>query len=78
VSHLLSRVPFLGQFVDERFLLHRLRASSFAGITVALLALGLFEYRLIRYGRWDWDLALVAVVFVVLKMAAFFWFRARD
>jgi hypothetical protein len=78
VSHLLSRVPFLGQFVDERFLSHRLRASSFAGIAVALLALVIFEYRLIRYGRWDWDLALIAVVFVVLKMAAFLWFRTRD
>ena len=78
MSHLLSRVPFLGQFVDERFLSHRLRASSFAGIAVALLALVIFEYRLIRYGRWDWDLALIAVVFVVLKMAAFLWFRTRD
>jgi hypothetical protein len=78
VTHPLSRVPFLGQFVDERYLSHRRRASSIAGITVALLALCIFEYRLLRYGRWDWDLALVAVVFVVLKMAAFFWFRARD
>ena len=78
MSHLLSRVPFLGQFVDERFLSHRLRASSFAGIAVALLALVIFEYRLIRYGRWDWDLALIAVVFVVLKMGAFLWFRTGD
>lgn len=78
MTHPLSRVPFLGQFVDERFLSHRRHASSFAGITVAVLALVVFEYRLLRYGQWDWDLAWVAVLFVVLKMAAFFWFRARD
>ena len=78
MTHPLSRVPLIGQFVDERYLSHRRRASSFAGITVALLAIALFEYRLIRYGRWDWDLALVAVVFVVLKMAVFLWLRARD
>jgi hypothetical protein len=78
VSHPLSRVPFLGQFVDERFLDHRRRASSFAGIVTALLALCVFEYRLLRYHVWSWDLALVAVVFIVLKMSLFAWYRFKD
>ena len=75
MTHPLARVPFLGQFVDERFLDHRRRASSFAGIVAAILALVLFEYRFWRYGVWDWDLCAVVVVFVVLKMTMFFWYR---
>jgi hypothetical protein len=78
VSHPLSRVPFLGQFVDERFLDHRRRASSFAGIATTLLALCVFEYRLLRYHAWSWDLALVALVFIVLKMSLFAWYRFKD
>ena len=35
----------LPAFVDERFLKHRLRATSAAGITSAALALVLFLYR---------------------------------
>ena len=36
MSHpILSRVPFLEPFVDERFLEHRRRSSSFAGIVAA-------------------------------------------
>lgn len=75
MTHPLARVPFLGPLVDERFLDHRRRASSFAGIVAAILALVLFEYRFWRYGVWDWDLCAVVVVFVVLKMSMFFWYR---
>lgn len=78
MSHPLTRVPFLGQFVDERFLDHRRRASSIAGITTAILALAVFEYRLIRYGTFSWDLAAVAVVFVLIKIFLFLWYRLRD
>ena len=78
MSHPLTRVPFLGQFVDERFLEHRPKASSVAGIVTAVLALVVFEYRLLRYGIFSWDLAAVAVVFVVIKMGLFLWYRLRD
>lgn len=75
MTHPLTRVPFLGQFVDERFLDHRRRASSFAGIATAILAVVLFEYRLFRYHIWSWDLAVIALVFVALKMGMFLWYR---
>jgi hypothetical protein len=78
MSHPLTRVPFLGQFVDERFLEHRRRASSVAGIIAAVLALVAFEYRLLRYGVFDWDLAAVALVFAAIKMGLFLWYRLRD
>lgn len=35
----LARIPFLGKFVDERFLEHRRRSTSVAGIVGALVAL---------------------------------------
>ncbi len=78
MSHPLARLPLLGQFVDERFLEHRRRASSLAGIVTAVLAMLVFEYRLIRYHIWSWDLAFVALVFVLLKMCLFTWYRLRD
>lgn len=78
MSHPLTRIPFLGPLVDERFLDHRRRASSFAGIVAAVLALVLFEYRFWRYGLWDWALFSVAVVFIVLKMSLFFWYRTHE
>jgi hypothetical protein len=78
VTHPLARVPFLGQFVDERFLEHRRRASSVAGIITAVLAAVVFEYRYLRSNVLSWDLAAVVFVFAVLKMSLFFWYRFRD
>jgi hypothetical protein len=78
MTHPLSYVPFLGQFVDERFLEHRRRASSFAGIVSAVLALVLFEYRFFRYHVWSWDLAAMALAFVAIKLSMFAWYRMSD
>lgn len=77
MTHPLARLPFLGPFVDERFLDHRRRASSVAGIVSAILALVLFEYRLLRYDIWDWNLFTVGLVFVVLKLGLFLFYRSR-
>ncbi|HWE87742.1 MAG TPA: hypothetical protein VG267_22555 [Terracidiphilus sp.] len=78
MTHPLARIPFLGPLVDERFLDHRRRASSFAGIVAALVAIALLKYRFFRYGIWDWGLFAVIMVFLVLKMGLFFWYRAHD
>jgi hypothetical protein len=79
LSHpILSRIPLLGKFVDERFLEHRRRSTSIAGIASALLALALFEYRLLRDHVWAWDLLAVALAFVVLKLSLFAWYRFND
>ena len=74
----LSRIPILGKFVDERFLEHRRRSSSIAGILGACLAVALFEYRFFWDHIWSWDLLAVALTFVVVKMSLFTWFRFRD
>lgn len=73
--HALSRVPILGKFVDERFLDHRRRSSSVAGIFAALVALGLFEYRFFHDHVWSFDLLAVIAAFVVVKMSLFAWYR---
>ena len=75
MSHPLSRIPFLGQFVDERFLEHRRRSTSFAGIVTAVLALVLFEYRFWHDRIWSWDLLSIGLVFVAIKLTLMFWYR---
>ena len=75
---ILSRIPFLGRFVDERFLDHRRRSSSVAGIAAACLAVVLFEYRFWTKNVWDWSLLSVALLFVVLKMSLFTWYRRNQ
>ena len=78
MTHPLARVPFLGQFVDERFLDHRRRASSLAGFASMLAAVGLLEYRWWHDHVWSWDLLAVFLVFFVVKFSTFFWYRARE
>jgi hypothetical protein len=77
-DHFLAKVPILNKFVDERFLEHRRRASSIAGITAAVLAVVLFEYRFFWDHVWSWDLFALVITFLVIKMSLFTWFRFRD
>jgi hypothetical protein len=76
--HILSKVPILGQFVDERFLEHRRRASSIAGFATVFVALGIWEYRLLVENIWDWELLAVIATFGVVKTSLFFWYRFHD
>ena len=78
MTHPLSRVPLLGKFVDERFLEHRRRSTSAAGIAGALLAVALFEYRLVHDHVIRWDLLSVALLMVVVKMGLMVWYRFND
>jgi len=50
---ILSRIPILRAFVDERFLEHRRRASSIAGIICACLAICLWYYRFVFNHVWS-------------------------
>ena len=68
----------LGKQIDERFLTHRRRSTSIAGIVCAVTALVLFEYRYFVQHRADWDLLAVGLVFVVIKLALMVWFHLTD
>ena len=75
---ILSRIPFLSALVDERFLEHRRRSSSFAGFATLLVAGVLFEYRILVSHIVSWDLFAVIATFAVVKTSLFFWYRFND
>lgn len=72
---ILSRIPLLGKFVDERFLEHRRRSSSVAGFATVILALCIFEYRLIFNHTVSWEMAAIMLTFAVVKLSMFTWYR---
>ncbi len=78
MSHPLSRIPFLGQFVDERFLEHRRRSTSIAGLAGALVAAAVLEYKIFAKGVISWDLLAVLGTMVAVKMTLMIWFKLRD
>jgi len=72
------KLPLLGITVDERFLTHRLRSTSSAGIATAMLALVLFGWRFYVDHVWSWDLFAVVVTFLVLKLGLMAYYRLTD
>ena len=77
-SHPLSRIPILGQFVDERFLEHRRRSTSVAGFAGAALTLCIFEYRIFVKRLVSWDLLAILATMVTVKLGLMIWYRVRD
>ena len=71
-------MSWIRRFVDERFLSHRQRSTSLAGIAAGALAVVLFEYRLFVDGIWNWDLLAVAVAFAVTKIGLMLWYSRRN
>jgi hypothetical protein len=72
------RIPLLGIAVDERFLNHRLRSTSLAGIIGGVVAILLFAYRFYVNHVWSWDLFSVAITIVGVKMALMAWYLLTD
>ena len=69
---------FFSRTIDERFLTHRLRSSSRAGIVGGVLAILLFAYRFYVDGVWSWDLFAVAVTIVGVKLVHMAWYVLTD
>ncbi len=72
------RLPLVGWLVDERFLEHRRRSTSVAGMLSAGLALVLFLYHDLVDGELRWELFAVGATFVVIKLAVLLWLRVKD
>jgi hypothetical protein len=70
--------PIIGRLLDERFLEHRRRSTSIAGVVTAALAVLLFAYRYFVQHVWSWDLFTVAVTFVALKFAVMMWHYIKN
>ena len=71
-------IPILGRFIDERFLEHRRRSTSLAGIAGAFVALGLFAYHYFAHGLLEWELFAVAATVAVVKVILMIWYRFTD
>ena len=71
-------MTLLSRLVDERFLAHRRRSTSIAGMTAAALALGLFLFRLYVNHVRDWDLFVVGLTFVFVKIGVMVWSALSD
>ena len=71
-------IPILIGTVDERFLAHRLRSTSIAGVTGGIVAVGLWAYHYYVNDFWRWDLFAVAATMAVVKIAAMLWYRLTD
>jgi hypothetical protein len=72
------KLPLLGWLIDERFLEHRRRSTSIAGIVSAAGALLIFEYRLLVHHVYSWDLLAVGLAFVAVKLSLMIWYRFHD
>ena len=64
--------------VDERFLMHRLRATSFAGMAGGVTASLLFAYYYFLEQSPRWDLLAVALVIAAVKLGALAFYRMTD
>jgi hypothetical protein len=70
-------LPFR-RVIDERFLDHRRRSTSMAGIVGGVGAMLLFAYRFYFDHFWSWDLFAVAATIVVVKLALMAWYYLTD
>jgi len=71
-------VPILGTAIDERFLTHRLKSTSIAGIVGGVLAILLFVWHYYVDHFWSWDLFAVGVSIAAVKVALMLWFHLTD
>ncbi|MGA3088143.1 MAG: hypothetical protein ABSD75_06000 [Terriglobales bacterium] len=71
-------IPVLGKTIDERFLDHRLRATSLGGIVGGMVAIGLFIYRYNFDHLWSWDLFAVIATILGVKMSIMIWYWLTD
>ena len=71
-------MSLISRLVDERFLDRRRRSTSVAGITGGVLALCLFEWRLLVDHTFNWDLLAVGLVFVLVKLGMMTWYYLTD
>ena len=71
-------MSILDRLVDERFLTHRRRSTSTAGMIGAGLAVCLFAYRYYVDHLLSWDLLTVGVTFVAVKAALMIWYLLND
>jgi hypothetical protein len=71
-------IPILKKEIDERFLMHRLKSTSLAGVIGALAAAGLWAYDYYGHHVFRWDLFAVLLTMAAVKISAMLWFHFTD
>jgi hypothetical protein len=71
-------MSLINRVVDERFLDHRRRSTSAAGVIGGVSAGALFLYRLYVDHRPEWDLFAVLAVIAGVKLALMAWYTRND
>lgn len=71
-------MKILGRIIDERFLEHRRRSTSTAGIVSGVLSLALFEYHVLVEHVFKWELLSIGITFVVIKLISMFYYIRND
>jgi len=71
-------MSFLRRVLDERFLAHRQRSTSIAGMAGGFVAIALFAWRYYAEQVWSWDLFAVVATVVVVKLAVMTWSILTD
>jgi hypothetical protein len=67
-----------GGAVDERFLMHRLRATSMASIAGIVVAMGLFIFHVVAHHVWNWELFAIGLTMAAVKQGLMAWYRFTD
>ena len=71
-------MSILSRLIDERFLAHRRRSTSIAGMIAGGLAICLFAYRYYFDHVWSRDLLAVGLAFVAVKLGVMVWSLVTD
>jgi hypothetical protein len=64
--------------IDERYLMHRLKSTSLAGVAGALLMGGWFLYQHYAKDVTRWDLLVILMAMAAIKLGALLYYRFRD
>lgn len=65
----------LRETIDERFLMHRLKATSIASMAGITVAMGLFAYHFWKDHVWNWELFSIGAIMAVVKQGIMAWYR---
>ena len=68
----------MSPIVDERFLEHRRRSTSLAGIAGGVVATLLFAYHYYVDHVWKWELLAIALTVIVVKYALLLFYRLTN
>jgi len=69
---------FLAWVFDERFLTHRLRSTSIAGVAGGTLAMLLFAWHYYVDHVWSWELLAIGITIAAVKWIVMLWYRLTN